>query len=94
MQDAVAGLPGPVDVGSGCHSHHGHDAGAVVDSVEDAVGPPACAKAIVERGHESLADAVWVGQRGPLMNSCAANATPSGSCSASCRRAVAVISNR
>lgn len=66
MQDAVAGLLGPVDVGSRCQSHHGHDAGAVVDSVEDAVGPPACAMAIVERGHESLADTVWVGQQGSV----------------------------
>lgn len=60
------GLLGSVDVGSGCHSHHGHGTSAVVYAVEDAVGPPACAMAIVERGHEPLANAVGVGKQGSV----------------------------
>lgn len=40
--------------------------GAVVHPVEDAVGAPARAVAIVERGHQSFADAVRVGQEGSV----------------------------
>jgi hypothetical protein len=65
--------------------------GAVVDAAQDAVDAASGAVPVVKWGHEAFADEVGVGQQGSGDALVAANAMASGSCSASCRRAVAVM---